>query len=125
MQSPPLDEFPEPEEQSSRQNASVTTNHNYSDHPVLPRNDVEAQYHDRNGSRRRANNDDGMILHDNHCDDTLSTLTTATTLPSELPPVTVAAEHVHVLSDENNGNEDGFMPTMKRMGNVVPTITNT
>ncbi|KAG7344126.1 hypothetical protein IV203_022134 [Nitzschia inconspicua] len=38
---------------------------------------------------------------------TISTLTTATVLPSEMPPVTVAAEHVHVLAGENfNENDD-------------------
>jgi hypothetical protein len=38
---------------------------------------------------------------------TISTMTTATILPSEMPPVTVAAEYVHVLDGENcNANDD-------------------
>jgi hypothetical protein len=37
---------------------------------------------------------------------TISTLTTATILPSEMPPVAIAAEHVHVLDDENANEYD-------------------
>ena len=48
---------------------------------------------------------------DGQDDVTMSTLTTATTVPSELPPVTVAAENVHVLgteSDLDHDNSDGY-----------------
>jgi hypothetical protein len=45
-------------------------------------------------------------------DATMSTLTTATVLPSELPPVAVAAEHVHVLecgaNDHDDASTDGY-----------------
>lgn len=47
-----------------------------------------------------------------HDTSTISTLTTATVLPADLPPVTIAAEHVHVLNggDENaeDDDDDGY-----------------
>jgi hypothetical protein len=37
---------------------------------------------------------------------TISTLTNVTLLPSEMPPVAVAAEYVHVLDGENGNPDD-------------------
>jgi hypothetical protein len=90
LQPPPttMDDIPSQDESSTPSESSM---------PAY--RDVIHPNHDNTTSR-------GMPAVLGEDETTISTLTAATILPSEMPLVAVAAEHVHVLDGEN-ANPDG------------------